>query len=159
MGLTNESCCPIYFKKGMNMEDLVKMIQEAHSNLLPGYLGMQVTKATTEEVVGTLEIKENLCTIGEIAHGGAIMALADTMGAICAFLNLPPNSRTSTIESKTNLIRPGKLGETLTARSKLLNKGRTLMLLYTEIQDSQEKLVAVIIQNQIVIKSPQAKDA
>ena len=124
-----------------------------------GYLGMQVIKATTEEVVGTLEIKENLCTIGNVAHGGAIMAFADTMGAICAFLNLPPNSRTTTIESKTNLIRSGKLGETLTARSKLLNKGHTLMLLYTEVQDSQGKLVAVVIQTQFVKLSPQAKDA
>lgn len=140
------------------MEDIVKMIQEAHGNLLPGYLGMQVIKATTEKVVGTLEIKENLCTIGNVAHGGAIMAFADTMGAICAFLNLPPNSRTTTIESKTNLIRSGKLGETLTARSKLLNKGRKLLLLYTEVQDSQEQLVAVVIQTQIIKRSPHAKD-
>ena len=50
------------------------------------------------------------------------MAFADTMGAICTFLNMPPNSKTTTIESKTNLIRPGKLGYTLTAKSKLLNK-------------------------------------
>jgi 1,4-dihydroxy-2-naphthoyl-CoA hydrolase len=141
------------------MENIIKMIQAAHSNLLPGHLGMQVIKATTEEVVGTLEIKENLCTIGEVAHGGAIMAFADTMGAICSFLNMPPNSRTTTIESKTNLIRSGKLGETLTARSKLLNKGRTLMLLYTEIQDSQEQLIAVVIQTQFVIQTLQAKDA
>ena len=134
------------------MEDIIKMIQEAHKNLLPGYLGMQVTKATKEEVVGTLEIKENRCTIGGVAHGGAIMAFADTMGAICAFLNLPPDSRTTTIESKTNHIRPGKSGETLTAKSRLLNKGRTLMLLYTEVQDSGGKLVAVVIQNQMIIR-------
>ena len=87
------------------------------------------------------------------------MAFADTMGAICAFLNLPPNSRTTTIESKTNMIRPGRLGEALTAKSKLLNKGRTLMLLYTEVQNSQEQLVAVVIQTQMIIRSPQAKDA
>ena len=77
--------------------------------MLPGYLGMQVIKATTEEIVGTVEIKKNLCTIGNVAHGGAIMAFADTMGAICAFLNMPPNSRTTTIESKTNLIRSGQV--------------------------------------------------
>ncbi len=140
------------------MENIIKMIQEAHKDLLPGYLGMQVIKATTEEVVGTMEIKENLCTIGRIAHGGAIMAFADTMGAICAFLNLPANSRTTTIESKTNLIRPCQLGETLTAKGKLLNKGRSLMLLYTEVQDSQGKLVAVVMQNQMVIKTHQQKD-
>ncbi|MGA3281280.1 MAG: PaaI family thioesterase [Smithella sp.] len=136
------------------MQDTVKMIQEALSNLLPGYLGMQVIKATTEEVVGSLEIKENLCTIGQIAHGGTIMAFADTMGAICTFLNMPPNSTTTTIESKTSLIRPGKLGDTLTANSKLLNKGRTLMLLYTEVLDSQKQLVAVVIQTQLIKLPP-----
>jgi uncharacterized protein (TIGR00369 family) len=136
------------------MQDTVKMIQEALSNLLPGYLGMQVIKATTEEVEGILEIKENLCTIGQIAHGGTIMAFADTMGAICTFLNMPPNAKTTTIESKTSLIRPGKLGDTLTAKSKLLNKGRTLMLLYTEVLDSRKQLVAIVIQTQLIKLSP-----
>ena len=131
--------------------DIIQKIQEAHRNLLPEYLGIKVTSASKEEVTGTLEIKEQLCTIGGIIHGGAVMTLADTMGAICAFLNLPPNSKTGTIESKTNLVRSGKLGDTITAQSKLLNKGRTLMLCYTEVRDSSEQLLAVVTQSQIII--------
>lgn len=133
--------------------EIVKAIKEVHKNLLPGYLGIELIEASTEKVVGNLEIKEHHCTIGEIAHGGVVMSLADTMAAVCAFLNLPPNSRTNTIESKTNLIRPGKLGDTITARSKLLSKGRTLMLCYTEVFDSKERLLAVVTQSQIVIST------
>jgi uncharacterized protein (TIGR00369 family) len=131
--------------------EIIEAIKEVHKNLLPGYLGIDLKEASSERVVGGLEIKEHHCTIGEIVHGGVIMSLADTMGAICAFLNLPPNSRTNTIESKTNLIRPGKLGEIITARTKLLNKGRTIMLCYTEVYNSNEQLLAVVIQSQIVI--------
>lgn len=133
--------------------EIIEAIKEVHKNLLPGYLGIDLKEASSERVVGSLEIKEYHCTIGEIVHGGVIMSLADTMGAICAFLNLPPKSRTNTIESKTNLIRPGKLGETIMARTKLLNKGRTIMLFYTEVYNSNEQLLAVVIQSQIVIST------
>lgn len=134
--------------------EMVKAIKEVHQNILPGYLGIELIEASEEQVSGYLEIKEHHCTIGEIVHGGVIMSLADTMAAICAFLNLPPHSRTSTIESKTNLIRPGKLGDTITAKSKLLSKGRTLILCYTEVYDSKERLLAVVIQSQIVMSAP-----
>lgn len=133
--------------------ELIEAIKEVHRNLLPGYLGIELIEASEENVVGSLEIKEHHCTIGEIVHGGVIMSLADTMGAICAFLNLPPNSRTNTIESKTNLVRPGKLGDTIIARSRLLNKGRTLMLCYSEVYNSNNQLLAVVIQSQIIIST------
>ena len=131
--------------------EMIEAITEFHKNLLPGYLGIELKEASAEKVVGSLEVKQHHCTLGDTVHGGVVMSLADTMGAICAFLNLPPNSRTSTIESKTNLIRTGKLGDTITARTKLLNKGRMLMLCYTEVFNSKEQLLAVVIQTQIVI--------
>jgi uncharacterized protein (TIGR00369 family) len=133
--------------------ELIETIKEVHRNLLPGYLGIELIEASAENVVGSLEIKEHHCTIGEIVHGGVIMSLADTMGAICAFLNLPQNSKTSTIESKTNLIRPGKLGDTIIARTRLLNKGRTLMLCYSEVYNSKDQLLSVVIQSQIIIST------
>src|SRR2546428_13188982 len=73
-------------------------------------LGAEVTAATPEEVRGRLAWAPARCTSGGALHGGAIMALADTLGAICAFLNLPPGARTSTIESQTDLFSPVRSG-------------------------------------------------
>src|SRR2546428_773411 len=73
-------------------------------------LGAEVTAATPEEVRGRLAWAPARCTSGGALHGGAIMALADTLGAICAFLNLPPGAGTSTIESKTNFFSPVRSG-------------------------------------------------
>jgi len=130
---------------------MVEQIQSSMASGLPGHLGMRFTSASPEAVTGELTVAEHLCTIGGILHGGAIMAFADTLGAVGAFLNLPSGARTSTVESKTNFLRPAPIGETVTGTSRLLNKGRTLMLWQTEIRDSRSKLIAVVSQSQIIL--------
>jgi len=131
--------------------DQAAQIQAAMASGLPGHLGMKITSAREDEVSGTLTVQGHLCTIGGILHGGTIMALADTLGAVGAFLNLPAGARTSTVESKTNFLRAAKVGETVHGTSRLLNKGRTLMLWQTEVRDSQQRLIAVTSQSQIII--------
>jgi acyl-coenzyme A thioesterase PaaI-like protein len=75
--------------------------------------------------------------VGGILHGGAVMALADTLGGVGAFLNLAPHTRTATVESKTNFLRPARIGAKVIAKSRLINKGRTLLLWQTEIKDGE----------------------
>jgi 1,4-dihydroxy-2-naphthoyl-CoA hydrolase len=131
--------------------DLVEQIGASLASGLPGHLGMKLTGVRADEVTGELTVVEHLCTVGGVLHGGAIMALADTLGAIGAFLNLPPGARTSTVESKTNFLRTAKVGETVVATSRLLNKGRTLMLWQTEMRDAQQRLIALVSQSQIIL--------
>src|SRR2546430_6783666 len=73
-------------------------------------LGVEVTAAVPEEVRGGLDWTPERCTTGGVLHGAALMALGDTLGAICAFLNLPAGAATTTIESKTNFFRAGRGG-------------------------------------------------
>src|SRR5881392_2416152 len=68
-------------------------------------LGIEVTAAVPDEVRGGLDWTPERCTTGGVLHGAALMALGDTLGAICAFLNLPAGAATTTIESKTNFFR------------------------------------------------------
>jgi len=130
--------------------NLLEQIEASSARLLPGHLGIKVTEATSEQVSGELVVAEHLCTTGGILHGGTIMAFADTLGAIGAFLNLPPDTLTSTVESKTNFLRRVKQGDTINGRSTLVNKGRTLMLWQTNVYRSDNKLAAVISQSQII---------
>ena len=91
-----------------------------------------------------------LCTAGGVLHGGVLMALADSAGAVCAFLNLPRGGRTVTIESKTNFF--GAVGEgVVTARSKPLHRGRTTVVIETDLFDANGRHIARTTQTQAVL--------
>lgn len=97
-----------------------------------------------------MSVRDDLCTVPGILHGGAIMALADTLGAVATVLNIPPDARTTTIESKTNFFAPGKAGTTITAECLPLHRGRRTMTWQTTVRSPEGKLLAQITQTQFV---------
>lgn len=114
-------------------------------------LGMRAADLTPAAVTLELDWAPELCTSGGVLHGGALMALADSAGAVCAFLNLPDGSNgTSTIESKTNFVGAVTQG-TVTASSSPLHVGRSTIVVETSIHDSDDRLVAKITQTQAVM--------
>jgi uncharacterized protein (TIGR00369 family) len=111
-------------------------------------IGSELLEARPDVVRARLEWAPERCTAGGIMHGGALMALADNCGGICAFLNLPEGaSGTATVESKTNFIRAVTDGE-VTATTRPLHVGRTLAVLETEITRADGKLAAKVTQTQ-----------
>jgi 1,4-dihydroxy-2-naphthoyl-CoA hydrolase len=114
-------------------------------------LGITADAASPEGVVLSLNWAQNLTTGGGVLHGGIIMALADTSGAVCAFLNLPEGAGgTTTIESKTNFMAATRSG-TVTAHSRPLHVGRRVIVVETEIRGDGGKLAAKTIQSQAVL--------
>ena len=99
---------------------------------------------------GTLPWRAELCTTAGIMHGGAIMSLADTLGAVVAFMNLPPGAHTATIESKTNMFRAVAKG-VLKGTSTPLHVGRTTIVVQTDLRNEENKRIALVIQTQAVI--------
>jgi len=114
-------------------------------------LGVEVESATAQEVRGSLDWAADLCTAGGLLHGGALMALADSVGGLCAYLNLPEGaSGTATIESKTNFFRPVRDGR-IVALARPLHVGRTFVVVQTNLSDAAEKPVAQVTQTQAVL--------
>jgi uncharacterized protein (TIGR00369 family) len=113
-------------------------------------LGITLTEATPERVTGRLAWAPDLCTTGGIMHGGALIGLADNLGGICAFLNLPPGAGTATISSASTLMRAVRGGE-VTATARPLSAGRTVIVVQTELRDDQGRLVAQVTQSQAVL--------
>jgi uncharacterized protein (TIGR00369 family) len=113
-------------------------------------LGAELVRADKDEVVLRMAWREDLCTSAGMLHGGALMALADTSGALCAFLNLPPGANTSTIESKTNFFRACRAGH-VQARSTPLHAGRTTVVVETDLTDDAGKRLARVTQTQAVL--------
>ncbi len=127
------------------------MIQAAMASLLPGLLGMELLEATADRVVGRLTVRPDLCTVGGILHGGSVMAFADTLGAVGTVLNMPPGSRTTTIESSTKFLGASPEGSIVIGESTPLHRGRTTMVWQTQIKSSEGKLRALVIQTQLVM--------
>jgi 1,4-dihydroxy-2-naphthoyl-CoA hydrolase len=114
-------------------------------------LDIDVVTNTPEEVRLKMAWREELCTTLGIMHGGAIMSLADTAGAMCAFLNLPEGAGTTTIESKTNFLRAVRSG-TVEAVTRPLHAGRTIVVVETDVVDDAGKRVARVTQTQAVLQ-------
>lgn len=113
-------------------------------------LGIEVLSAGPEEVVGRLAWRAELCTVGGALNGGALMSLADNIGGTCAYLNLPPGAGTATISSSTNFLRGVREGY-VTATSRPLRVGRSVIVVETELRDDDGRLAGHTTQAQAVI--------
>ncbi|MEN3273061.1 MAG: 1,4-dihydroxy-2-naphthoyl-CoA hydrolase [Actinomycetota bacterium] len=129
----------------MNTEDLHKAMPLCET------LGMRVSSAERDGVVLELDWSDSLCTTAGLLHGGAVMALADSAGGVCAFLNLPEGAGTSTIESKTNFLGAVKDG-TITATARPLHVGGSTIVVETEVRRDDGKLVGKVTQTQAVLR-------
>jgi 1,4-dihydroxy-2-naphthoyl-CoA hydrolase len=112
-------------------------------------LGIDLVSAACDEVRARLAWSADRCTSGGVLHGGALMALADSTGAVCAFLNLPPGASTATIESKTNFFRSVRSGH-VEAVSTPLHVGRSTVVVQTDLRDADGRHVARVTQTQAV---------
>jgi uncharacterized protein (TIGR00369 family) len=132
--------------------DLPDLTEVVNSQMPLGVtLGIE-TRGGQDEVEATLEWAPGLCTAAGVLHGGVLMALADSAGGVCAFLNLPPGAHTATIESKTNFFGAVKEG-TVLARSRPLHRGRTTIVVETDLFAADGRHVARTTQTQAVLTS------
>ncbi|MGD1151462.1 MAG: PaaI family thioesterase [Syntrophales bacterium] len=129
----------------------IAFIQELIKPLFPGLMGMQLTEVTPEKIIASMEVRPDLCTVGEILHGGALMAFADTLGGIATFVNLERGARTTTIESKTNFLGAMPVGSRVIGECTPLHRGKTTMVWQTRVKSENGKLCAVVIQTQMVL--------
>ena len=113
-------------------------------------LGITLESATAEEVVGGFDWAAERCTAGGVIHGGALMALADSVGAVCAFLGLPAGATTATTSSTTHFLRAVREGR-VTATARVVHRGRTQVVVRTDLTDAPGRLVATVTQSQAVI--------
>jgi len=114
-------------------------------------IGMTFVEAAPERVVAALTIRDELCTRPAVAHGGVLMAFADTLGAAATILNLPDGATTTTIESKTNFLAAAPLGTRILGEVTALHRGRTTMVWQTRITTEAGRLVASVVQTQLVL--------
>ena len=132
-------------------ESLTAMIREAMP--LAALLGFEVVDGGPDGVTLRGAWSAERCTASGVLHGGYLMALADSAAATLAFLNLPTGATTSTVEAKTNFL-VGVRGGAVTARAELVHKGRTTVVVQTDVTDDDGRLVSRTLQTQAVLAGP-----
>jgi uncharacterized protein (TIGR00369 family) len=137
---------------GMSPDEATALIRSAMP--LCTTLGMRATESGPDAVRVELDWSPDLCTSGDVLHGGVLMALADTAGATCAYLNLPEGAAgTTTIESKTNFLGAVRAG-TARAVATPLHVGGTTIVVETTVTGDGGRPVAKVTQTQMVLRPP-----
>jgi uncharacterized protein (TIGR00369 family) len=114
-------------------------------------LGIEFVAASLDKLVAQMTVRGDLCTRPAVLHGGAIMAFADTLGAVATILNLPKGAGTTTIESKTNFIASAPAGTRVTGETSPVHRGRRTMVWQTRVTTGEGRLVALVTQTQLVL--------
>jgi uncharacterized protein (TIGR00369 family) len=133
----------------MNLLDQVRDRQIPFAALM----GIRYIEAAPERVIAELDVRDDLCTSMSVGHGGALMAFADTLGAVATAINLPDGAGTTTLESKTNFFAPARAGTTITGECTPLHRGRRTMVWQTRITNADGRLLALVTQTQMVLEA------
>ncbi len=125
-------------------------LQAMSEGRFPGLLGLRFTEARPELVRAEMTVRKELCTVPDVLHGGAAMSIADTLGAVATFLNLPPGAGTTTLESKTNFLRAAAIGSKVIGECTPIHRGQSTMVWQTRLTSEDGALLAVVTQTQMV---------
>jgi uncharacterized protein (TIGR00369 family) len=132
--------------------DNVAQLQQMVGTMFTKNLDLKMIEATPDRVVAETTVTDDMCTTGRVMHGGAVMTMADFLGAAGTFLNLPAGAGTTTLESKTNFIGAAPAGEKVIATCEPVHKGKSTMVWRTTIKREDGKTVAIVTQTQMVLQ-------
>jgi uncharacterized protein (TIGR00369 family) len=128
------------------------LLSRPYTDPLPfaNLLGIELITLLPDKVVGEMAVRDELCTIPAVLHGGAIMGFADTLGALGTIANLGKRQRTATLESKTNFLGAAPAGSRIVGEATPLHRGRQTMVWQTRVTTAAGKLVAIVTQTQLI---------
>lgn len=133
------------------MDDHVARMQSMLDTMFPKVLGLKLTEVSPDRIRAELPVTPDICTTGNTLHGGAVMTMADFMGAAGTFLNLPPGASTTTIESKTNFIGSATVGQRVDATCEPVHKGKSTQVWRTTLNREDGRTIAIVTQTQMVL--------
>lgn len=129
-------------------------IRERIGKSFPSDLGVEPLEITDEKATGRIVVDERHLHPGGLVHGGAWVALADSVGAWQTFRHLPTGHNFTTIEMKLNVFGAGRPGDELIATAEHLHAGRTTHVVEVRVHRG-ERLVANLLITQFVIAPEQ----
>jgi uncharacterized protein (TIGR00369 family) len=117
---------------------------------LPANLGVEPIEIGDERSSGRIVVDERHLHPGGLVHGGAWVALADSVAAWQTFRHLTPGDGFTTVEMKLNVFAAGRTGDELVATAEHLHVGRTTHVVEVRIHRG-ERLMANLVVTQLVL--------
>ncbi len=124
-----------------SIKDKVSWFFENDQKNMGTNLGIKFLKISKNEMIAEMPVDERTVQPFRILHGGASIALAETLCSIGAWVNLPESKTAVGIEINANHHRPVKEGGKVTATSTPVQMGRTIHVWETKLVDERGKLV------------------
>lgn len=132
----------------INEQVLAHLHNFYHENPYVQLLGIKVESVERGRVTLSMESEKKLSNFYHIAHGGALMSLADTaMGATC----LSVNKKVVTQSMNSFFLKAASEGARLTATGHILHNGRKTLVCETEIRDEEGTVLCKATANFFVI--------
>jgi uncharacterized protein (TIGR00369 family) len=136
------------------MDESAQRLQTLLETMFPRVLGMKMIEVTPRRVRAELTVTPEICTTGNVLHGGAVMTMADFLGAAGAVLNLPPGASTTTLESKTNFLAAARAGQRVEATCEPVHVGKSTQVWRTTLTREDGRTIATVTQTQMVLAAP-----
>lgn len=133
-----------------NPEITPEALSQRLESSFPARMGVEPIEISDERSVGRIVVDERHLHPGGLVHGGAWVALADSVAAWQTFRHLPPGRDFTTVEMKLNVFGPGRPGEQLVATAEHLHAGRSTHIVEVRVRNG-ERLVANLLVTQFVL--------
>jgi 1,4-dihydroxy-2-naphthoyl-CoA hydrolase len=133
-----------------NPEVTPELLRARVADSFPADLGVEPLEVTDERATGRIVVDRRHLHPGGLVHGGAWVALADSVAAWQTFRHLPPGHNFTTVEMKLNVFAAGRPGDELVATAEHLHAGRTTHVVEVRVHRA-ERLVANLLVTQLVI--------
>ena len=133
-----------------NPEITPELLRARVAGSFPADLGVEPLEITDERSSGRIVVDRRHLHPGGLVHGGAWVALADSVAAWQTFRHLPSGHSFTTVEMKLNVFAPGRPGDELIATAEHLHAGRSTHVVEVRVRCA-ERLVANLLVTQLVI--------
>ena len=127
----------------MSDTSLIDYVNKASKNTLMETLDIQFIEATEDKVIATMPVNSKVHQPDGVLHGGASVALAETVGSFASALSINRETHVVRgIEISANHLRSIREG-LVTATAIPLHKGRTTHLWEIRITDEEKRLISL----------------
>ncbi len=133
-----------------NPEVTVESIKQRIAGSFPEQLGVEPLEIDDERCLGRIVVDERHLHPGRLVHGGAWVALTDSVGAWQTFRHLPAGYDFTTVEMKLNVFAGAGEGDELLATAEHLHRGRSTHVVEVRVH-RDERLVANLVLTNFVI--------
>ena len=127
----------------MNKQEKIQRVNDSLQNTMTSTIGIEITDIEDDFICGKMPVDERTIQPFGLLHGGASVALAETLGSIAGGIKVYPNNETVVgIEINANHIKSARDGWVY-GKATPIRIGKKIQVWNTEISNDSGNLIRV----------------